>query len=61
MAGVVREGVAIVREIVEEGFDALFVELLPVGAVAGFLQPVGVEDLFELMANGNGEAGLAEV
>src|SRR5579863_6066637 len=35
--------------------------MFPVGAVAGFLEPVRVEDLLELMAHGNRQVGLAEV
>lgn len=53
--------IAIVREIVKERFNALFIEFFPVRTVAGPLQPVRVEDLLELMAYRNGEIRLAEV
>src|SRR5882757_1547075 len=61
LPGIVRELLPIEWEVVEEGFDALLVQLFPISTVACLLQPIGVENLFELVLHGNGEVRLAEM
>ena len=48
-------------DVVEEGFDSLFIQVFPIGAIAGFFQPVSIEDLLELMADGDCQVGLRQM
>src|SRR6266567_8577968 len=50
---------AIVRQVVEKSLDPLFIQSLPVSAEAGLLQPIGIEDLLELVAYGHRQVWLA--
>src|SRR6476620_8701339 len=59
-AGILGEGVPILREVVEEGIYALFVEFFPVRSIPCLLQPIRVKNLLKLVANRHGQVGLAE-
>src|ERR1700736_1581772 len=50
-----------VGQVVEKRLDAFFVQLFPIGAVSHLVQPVSVEDLLELMADGHGQIWLAQM
>src|SRR4030088_3479961 len=50
-----------VGQVVEERLDAFFVQVFPVGAVSHLVQPVSVEHLLELVADGHGQIWLAEM
>src|SRR3954465_12632781 len=60
-AGILGERLPVLREVIEEGIYALFVQFLPVRSIAGLLQPIRVKNLLKLVANRHGQAGLAEV
>ena len=49
------------RDVIEEGFDSLFIQVFPIGAIAGFLQSVSIEDLLELMADRDCEVRLGQM
>jgi hypothetical protein len=49
------------RDVIEEGFDWLFIQVFPIGAIAGFLQSVSIEDLLELMADRDWQVGLRQM
>lgn len=61
LARIVREGIAVLGNVVEERFDPLLVEVLPVGSIAGFFEPVSVENLLELVTDGHREIRLRQV
>jgi len=59
LPGIANKFFLIDGQVVEERFDALFIQIFPVGSVASFLQPVSIEDLLELVLHRNRQVRLA--
>src|SRR5579863_5779412 len=61
LSRILRQRLAIVWQVVQESLDPLFIQLLPVSAIAGLLQPISIESLLELVAHGHSQVWLAQV